>query len=849
LGPYEIIAPIGAGGMGEVYRARDTRLGRAVAIKISGEAFSSRFALEARAIAALNHPHICTLHDVGPNYLVMELVEGEALSALLRKGALPIESVLRYGAQIAEALTAAHEKGVIHRDLKPGNVMLTKAGVKVLDFGLARLSAPADAPQTEAETLTASRAVIGTPAYMAPEQLEGKECDARTDLFALGLLLYEMATAKRWSFTKPHSLSGSMPPALERTLKKALHSDPELRWQSARDFHDELEWIAEAGAAAPQRPAASRFRLAWMIAVALAAAGIGYWLHDLRTLPQPPALRATIETPMGTRIGATRAVGQIALSPDGKMLAVPLIRDEDSYLWVRRLDSEAFQRLEATRHGFSPFWSPDSRYIGFFAAGKLKKVLASGGPAEVICDATEGRGGTWNGDNRIVFCPRIGGSLYAVSAAGGEPHPITQLDASLHEDAHYWPRFLPDGRRFLFYARSTDQEKTAIRVGSLDPAFPVATVATTTTEADYAPATDSASPGHLFFVREGALLAQPFDLRRLALTGEPAVLAGEIDFESGYGPAGFSVSRTGTVAIVPPSSQHNVFVDRNGSVTGEVGTPGPYLSVALAPDGKGIASVIKSAQSGRRDIWLVDLLRGIQSRFSFYPQNGLRPVWSPDGRTIAYAGDRPAPYNLFRRSTAAGAKEEALLPIGLGQRFPTDWSRDGRLLLFEEYSAQTKFDLWVLSTPLGSVNGLQPVKYLADPFNESDGRFSPDGRFVAYTSDESGTNQVYVQTYPKGGGRWQISREGGAQPRWRGDGKELFYIGPKGALVAAPIRTNGRSIETGVPRALFSRTALHMQPGPDYDVTADGQRFLTLDPEEGRDTITILLNWAHTARN
>ena len=890
LGPYEVVAPLGAGGMGEVYRARDTRLDRTVAIKVlpahlsEKPALRQRFEREARALSSLSHPHICVLHDIGRensvDFLVMEYLEGETLAARLEKGPPPTEQVLRYGIEIADALDKAHRQGVIHRDLKPGNIMLTKAGVKLLDFGLAKaatnvvaasLASLSSAP-TQTEPLTGAGTIVGTLHYMAPEQLEGLEADARTDIFALGAVLYEMASGQK-AFpgksqasiiaavlsSEPRALTELQPltpPALERLVRTCLAKDPDERWQTAHDVGLNLKWIAEAGSQAgmPAPVVARRQwrqRLVWaglalaLVAAAAASLGTVYYARQARELSR--TVRAALPPPENASFGT------IAISPDGRQLAFTA-RDTSAreMLWVRALDSLAAQALAGTEGAVFPFWSPDSRFIGFFAGGKLKKIEATGGPPQTLCDAPVGRGGTWNREGVIVFAPDVTGPLHQVSAAGGVPSPVTHLSESRKESNHRWPTFLPDGRHFLYLAFGTGEqaESNAILVGSLDGGEPKRLVDASSNMA-YAPPRHGQG-GHLLFVRQGTLLAQPFDAADLELTGDAFPVAERVQQRPWTGAAltGFSVSENGVLVYQPEGEDSGgrlIWHDRSGKKLGALGEPGFYNNPQLSPDGKRVAVHSIDPQARNGDVWVFDLVRGTRSRFTFDAGMDSHPIWSPDSSRIVFAGGRKGTFDLYQKAASGAGAEELVLESQVRER-SSSWSLDGRYIAFDR-AAQGGDDLWVL--PLAGDR--RPFPVLQTSFDDEWPMFSPSGRWIAYQSNESGQFQVYVlpfqvnaqgQLLAGAGGKWMVSTGGGTQPVWRRDGKELYYLAADNKLMAVEVRETLTSIEFGAPKALFD-VAPWRSPRY-YTATADGQRFLVVGAEQTGPPLPLMLvmNWA-----
>jgi len=864
LGPYEILAPLGAGGMGEVYKAKDSRLDRTVAVKVLPEHLSSseemrqRFEREAKSISQLSHPNICALYDVGSQdgveYLVMELLEGETLAARVLKGALPLDQTLSYGVQIADALDKAHRQGIVHRDLKPGNVMLTKSGVKLLDFGLAKAMAPATQQSgltslptvATPHNLTQTGTILGTFQYMAPEQLEGAEADARSDIFALGAVLFEMATGQKAFHGKSQaSLIGSIlkeepppvstiapmtPPALDRVIKTCLAKDPENRFQTAHDVKLQLQWITEGGSQAglPAPVVArrkNREKLAWGVAAValLAAAGLG--VGFLRRAPAPRRMvRFEIATPEGlTTIDTPR------VSPDGRFIAFNATDTAGkARIYVRALNAVAAHPLEGTEGTTRPFWSPDSRFLGFFAEGKLKKIEVTGGPAQKICDASSGADGSWSPEGVILYDGRANDPIYRVSAAGGTPTVAVKPEASRKEATVGWPEFLPDGRHFLYMATGQKPEDNMYRVGLLDSAEskPVAPAQTLVT---YAP------PGYLLFVRDKTLVAQPFDAKAPKTTGEPVPLAEHIGTDS-VGLARFSVSREGTLAYrTGESGDRMVWVDRTGREVEAIGDPGEYHNPALSPSGDRLAFDLADPRSGRADIWVRDLKRGVSSRLTFGKLDAFAPTWSPDGRTIVFTEG----LDLFEKS-ADGQGDAKLLVKSDEMKIAYDWSRDGKTIALAVRAKETGFDIWMLPTS----GEPKPVVFVKTPFQELWPAFSPDGRFVAYQTNESGRAEIYVQNYPGPGGKWQISTAGGAEAHWRADGKELYYRAPDQKLMAVEIQTAG-GFSAGVPQAVFAGRFDTSTSRNRYLPTADGKRFLTVAPlgRESMTPTTVVLNW------
>jgi serine/threonine protein kinase len=872
LGPYELLAPVGAGGMGEVYRAKDTRLERTVAVKVLPAHLSEnaesrqRFEREARTISQLSHPHICALYDVGNQdgveFLVMEYLEGQTLAERLVRGPPPLEQVLRYGIEIADALDKAHRQGIVHRDLKPGNVMITKSGVKLLDFGLAKAVAPATPQQMTSfptqQALTQEGTILGTFQYMAPEQLEGKEADPRTDIFALGAVLYETATGRKaFSGKSQASLISSImgsepppvsavapmtPPAFDRIVRKCIAKDPEDRWQSAADLGSELKWISESSQTDPPLPLISRARrrdrlFLWM-ALAVAMAALAFTVLRREPTATPRKIRFTIPLPEGNTFGSFAQAGAVAVSPDGRRLAFTAVPPGGrSALWVRDLDALTPRVLPGTEGAALPFWSPDSRFIGYFAGGKIKRVDVSGGVSQTLCDAPYAYGGTWSSDGVILFSPDSSQSLMRVAASGGAPTSETTLESG--EIGHYWPSFLPDGRHYLLLIESEKTPSTEIHVGTLGKKEKRRLTAGES-GALYAP------PGYLLFVREGALTAQTFDARSLQLTGEPIPIAERVGRMGGAGPTRygpFSASSNGVLAYgaVAMVSSQLVWFDRRGQVLGII-SPGDYADPELSPDGKRVAVCRDDPKTGTPDIWIMEISRGTQSRLTFHPRWEVYPVWSPDGSRIAFAWDKEGHTDIYLKPAGGGVEE--LLLKERRATYPLDWSRDGRLLLFSALDPKTGSDLWLL--PLEGSRTPKPL--LQTPFNEGEARISPDGRFFAYTSDESGRPEVYVRPLTSMAEHWQVSIQGGTKPEWRRDGKELFYLADDRRLMSLELK-DGSGFDRSAPRPLFQTRAPRVDfPGFHslYAVTPDGQRFLTVTEPEGRSSppITVVLDWA-----
>jgi len=868
LGVYEVLAAIGHGGMGDVYRARDTELGRQVAIKVLPDTFAhdpdrlTRFEREARVLASLNHPNIAHVYGfervAGASALVMELVEGPTLADRIAQGSIPLDETLAIAGQIAEALETAHEQGIIHRDLKPANIKVREDGtVKVLDFGLAKALEPAEAdldvshsPTITSPAMTRMGVILGTAAYMAPEQAKGRPVDQRGDIWAFGCVLYEMLTGTRafagedvsdtlaFILTREpdwNLLPADTPAAIRRLLRRCLQKNARERLHDISDarleMHDAQAEAASTGVAHPV-PAVTwrrRERLAWAAAavsavIAVAALRVA-WRPNPR--PTPPEMRVEISTP------ATSSPYHFVLSPDGSRLAFVASGDGLPRLWVRALEAVAAQPLAGTENAEFPFWSPDSRSIGFFADGKLKRVDVAGGPPPQVLAEASGAGGAWNPDGTILFAAAFRGPLWRVSDRGGEPRVVTRIGEG--QDGHRSPFFLPDSRRFLFFATG-GAEAQGIYLGSLDGGEP-RRLMTNESAGAWAP------PGWILFVRQGALLAAPFDAEKGELSGEPVTVADAVGRVENRG--GFSVSAGGLVAYRAGGSERRqlMWFARDGQRVGTAGGPdGNILRwPELSPDGRRVA-VVRTLES-YEDVWLLDLVRGGMTRFTFDAARDGGAVWSPDGTRVAFPSNRKSALDLYVKPSSGTGREELLWESPNNPKIPLSWSPDGRFLLFYDVDPKTDFDLWTL--PL--TGDEKPSPWLDTPFTETLGQFSPDGRWIAYQSNESGQFEIYVQSFPVASGKWQISTQGGTQPRWRADGKELFFIAPDLKLMAAGVIASTATFDATPPVALFQTRIVG---GPNqfakhqYAVSRDG-RFLIIEPlEEPTATpITLILNW------
>jgi Tol biopolymer transport system component len=861
LGPYEILAPIGKGGMGEVYRARDSKLKRDVAIKVLPEAFArdpermARFQREAEVLASLNHPNIATIHGVEDRALVMELVEGES-----PKGPMPFDEAWKMASQIAAALEYAHERGIMHRDLKPANIMLTSEGVvKLLDFGLAKAftnrgeaSASMAGGSENSPTLTIGATdvgvILGTAAYMPPEQAKGKTVDKRADIWSFGVVLYELLTGDRLfkgedvsetlaQVLTKHPDLDKIPPQARKLLRRCLEKDPKKR---LRDIGEAQYLLEEPAPLKPEAATAPSHSLSGWVAwgaaalLLLAVTALGF-VHFRERPPTQQSLRLQMTLPGNV---PTR---DIALSPDGRFLAFVSGAAGPGQLWVRSMDSLEPREVSGAEAVTYVFWSPDSANLGFFSQGKLKKAALAGGPPQTLCDVATARGGTWNRDGVILFSPGPTGPIYRVSASGGTPVAVTKLASA--GEGHRFPEFLPDGNHFLFQVAAVNAERAGIYVGALNGDAPIRLLPDNS-KALFAPATRRGADGHILFQRDEVLMAQPFDSGRMKTIGDifPVAERVQIGLNNGFGV--FSVSGNGLLALLSSDQAERqiVGVDRSGKRGSAIVTKGvtAFDEGTLSPDGsiwsQGIGTI------AQRDIWLVDLARGVNTRFSFRSGNARNPVWSPDGSRIAYGFSRNGGYtrDIVVKSANGTGQEETLLSGGVNT-WPSDWSPDGKFLLIQQTGQNTAIDLVLLPVDApqsGTRRKLTP--FAQTPFDERQGRFSPDGGWVAYVSNESGRNQVYVQTFLSTGAKYQISTIGGTVPHWRRDGKEIYYLAPDGKLMAVPIKL-GSSVELGTPQVLFTDASMsNFVPAP------DGQRFLVNIPASEASAaalLTVITNW------
>ncbi|MGA2855793.1 MAG: protein kinase [Candidatus Sulfotelmatobacter sp.] len=881
LGPYEIESPLGAGGMGEVYRARDARLGRTVAIKILPAHLSSnaeakqRLEREARAISSLNHPNICTLYDVGhqdgADFLVMEYLEGETLADRLAKGPLPPEQVLKYGIEICEGLERAHRGGVTHRDLKPGNIMLTKTGAKLMDFGLAKaatagvppsssLTATLSGPSAD-QPLTAHGMVVGTFQYMSPEQVEGKEADARSDIFALGAVLYEMATGKR-AFTgktqasivaailasepQPISVVQPMsPPALDRVVKVCLAKDPDERFQTVHDLKLQLKWIVEGGSQAgvPAPLAArrkSREQWAWALAglalLGAVALGFLYW-----RVPRPEArpVRSSILPPEKATFAFLGPNGSAVLSPDGRNVAFSARLEGIQRLWVRPLNDFVARPLAGTEDAYGVFWSADSRNLGYFSQGRLKRVAAAGGPPLTICDVEQARGGSWSSQDVIIFA-KYPGEIYRVPASGGAPQKLTSFDPARHDTTHRWPYFLPDGNHFLYMASvfGSVNEDNVFVLGSLDGKVNRILF--------HGSSNIAYGDGHLVYAVDKTLLARPFDAGKLEFTGDAVPVAESVQFDPIFSDAVFSVSENGALLYQTGTSfsaRTVALFSPDGKALQSVTTGGTYFP-RFSPDGKRLAYTLIDTTNGKADVWIQDIATGSRIRLTVDPVRSYRPIWSRDGSQVAYYSTRSGKPTVYIKA-ANGMGVEQRLWEGSAAIAVCDWTPDSKALVLEDRSAATgRTGLKLL--PL---DGKEPTPLLDAP-NASiySAEISADGRWIAYQSDESGKYEIYVSPFPKPVGRLQISLAGGKEPRWRHDGKVLYYVTPDGKLTAAELKELNGSLQVVSLRTLFQTKISWFNDT--YDVSPDASRFVvdSLSTDETPAPISLVLNWASELR-
>ncbi|HET6463244.1 MAG TPA: protein kinase [Candidatus Krumholzibacteria bacterium] len=891
LGPYEILSPLGAGGMGEVYRARDTRLGRDVAIKVLPQHLSSnpevraRFEREAKTVSSLNHPHICTLFDVGrdgnTDYLVMELIEGETLATRLAKGALPLADTLRIGGEIADALDRAHRAGIVHRDLKPGNIMLTRSGAKLMDFGLARASGLAPAPgsgtlgaltqsPTVAHPLTAEGTIVGTFQYMSPEQLEGKEADASSDVWALGCVLYEMATGKRAFEGKSQaslitSIMGSepapisqvapmTPPALDRLVQGMLAKDPRDRVQSAHDVKLQLAWIAEGGSGAgiPKvvaKSRRSRERLAWSIATVLMLVSAALLGRQLTMKYTPPAqvTRTMIPAPPATRLQITGDdSGPPAISPDGTMLVFDAVGGGGGKrLWLRRLDDLAARPLLGTDGASYPFWSPDNKSIAFFTFSKLRRLdLATGSVVTLVDGIESARGGSWSKDGVIIYTPTYASGLFRVSDSGGTPQAATTLDTTV-TTTNRFPQFLPDGRHFIYLGAShhPNGPASAIYCASLDDGKAVRLIESKSS-AIYA-------NGFLLFVRDSTLMAQEFDAGSRTTRGEPRGTHEAMQLDGSTWNSPVSASNNGVLVYGlggTSGTNRAALYDRSGRRIRNISPVGNILSVNASPDFHRIA--FEWQQQPLADIWVSEVATGTRSRVTQNPDDDNSPVWLPDGNNVLYTGRDHMRYRIYQARVDGLNERKLVLEDPAHDVWPLDVTDDGRRLLYGVGRANGNRPVGALW--IRSLTG-DPLPHMLVPEAENffGARFSPDGKWIVFDAEVSGHSDVYVSPVPAPGeglsARWQVSTAGGTRPRWRGDSREIYYNRADGMVMAVPVQAEGNVLHASGEQSLFQ--AFQRVDGQTMEASPDGQSFIinTLGGDEA-EPLAVVTNWLQTLK-
>jgi eukaryotic-like serine/threonine-protein kinase len=873
LGVYDVTAPIGEGGMGQVYRGRDTKLNRDVALKVLPDSFANdpdrlaRFTREAQTLASLSHPNIAAIYGLedsgGVSALVMELVEGEDLSQRIARGAIPIDEALPIAKQIAEALEAAHEQGVIHRDLKPANIKVRSDGtVKVLDFGLAKAMDPTGAvsvsnsmsPTITTPAMTQAGMILGTAAYMSPEQAKGRTVDRRVDVWAFGAVLFEILSGRQpfsgetvsetlaevmKSEPPWQALPADVPANLARLIRQCLVKEPRHRIRDIGDVRLALDGAFETSAPPTRAPSPRQgTRLGWTVAAAGVLAAAVLAIPAVRYFDETlPAREMRVEI----NTAATDDPISLAISPDGRQVVFVASGDGASRLWLRSLASTTAQPLPGTEGAAYPFWSPDSHSIGFFASGRLYRIDIGAGPPQALTAAPAGRGGTWNADGTILFAPSISpGSIWRIAASGGEPTAVTRIDPP-RQIVHRFPQFLPDSRHFLFHA-SGIPEASGIYMGSLDGGEPKRLTAADTAGAYL-------NPGWLVFMRQNALVTRRLDLQRAELTGDSLTVADPVGYDGNLNVGAFSVSSDNRVAYrtVGATRRQLAWFDRTGKALGVAGAPGADQANApeLSPDGRrvGIDRVIQ----GNRDVWLMDLVREGLTRFTFDPSVDGYPIWSPDDARVAFESRRKGSYDIWVRPSSGAGTEEMLLETPINE-WPYDWSKDGQFLLYYQDGQNTGADLWAL--PMTG-NDRKPLGVANTAFEESKGQFSPDGRWVAYETNESGRFEIVVQAFPAVKGKWQVSTGGGVQPRWRPDGKELYFIAPDRKLMAVTVAALESTFEVGTPMALFP-TKIAGPTGPtnksQYAVSRDGRFLIVTVLEDASAPITLLLNWHPEAK-
>jgi Tol biopolymer transport system component/predicted Ser/Thr protein kinase len=870
FGPYEIIDRLAEGGMGEVYKARDTRLERTVALKVLPTNLSNdaelrkRFEREARAISALSHPNICTLYDIGSEdgreFLVMEYLDGETLAERLTHGPLELGDAIRCGIEIADALEKAHRQGIVHRDLKPGNIVLTREGAKLLDFGLAKWMPEQSSLLGRAEDktlpLTTQGTLLGTIPYMAPEQLEGREIDARTDIFAFGAILYEMATGVRaFNAASNASLIAAImreepptasrlreltPRPLDQIIRTCLAKNPDDRFQSAHDIKIALQMVGSGSEIGAAETIEETRRKPWLVPLIVAVIAVAAMIAAaaamlLRPAPTAPAFRFNIYPPPGSTFPSLGEGGGIALSPDGRQLVFEATTPEGrAYLWLRALDSEVPEMLDGTEGGEYPFWSPDGRAIAFFADGKLKRMNLPDGPAQAICDAPGGRGGAWTSAGgtagTIIFAPSSSGPLHRVQASGGQPEALETATPNAY--SHRWPVFV-DEKRFLFVAQSQRPSASGVFAGSLD-LRDTHRVLPVPLSVAFAP------PNRIYYVRDDVLVRQRIDLRSLAMSGDAATLSDQMVYyaDRAYVPV---TAAAGGMVVFRRNGAANMRVSwygRDGVRQQTIGSPGEYEGVSISPDGMRVAFGYFDVKESLNHVAIAPARGGLPRRFTFARGNQYSPVWSPDGTRLAFSDDQAGVDTLSAKPIAGTSDERPLIPPPPSSTYAQSWSPDGEHVLFRVQDPKHGYDIHALSLKTGKSS-----LYAGGAADQSQGQFSPDGSWVAYTSTESGRLEVYVQPFPATGAKWQLSIAGGEQPRWRHDGKELYYLGADRALMAVPITVPG-AFDAETPRRLFQTNIPFgdIDVSQTYDVTPDGSRFLiaAADPDSPQSPLTVV---------